>query len=43
MSDASSLSSLYGDEEGADNQDDEDLDFYAVLNVPRDVSQAHES
>lgn len=38
MSGASSLSSVYGDEEGADNQDDEDLDFYAILNVSRDVS-----
>lgn len=38
MSDASSLGSVYGNEEGADIQDDEDIDFYAILNVPRDVS-----
>ncbi|VDN92338.1 unnamed protein product [Brugia pahangi] len=38
MSDASSLNSVYGDEEEANNQDDEDLDFYAILNVPRDAT-----
>ncbi|MCP9261781.1 DNaJ domain (Prokaryotic heat shock protein) [Dirofilaria immitis] len=38
MSDASSLSSIYENEEGANNQDDEDLDFYAILNVPRDAT-----
>ncbi|KAL3994706.1 hypothetical protein ACH3XW_22800 [Acanthocheilonema viteae] len=38
MSCASSLSSTYGDEEGAGNQDDEDLDFYAILNVAKDAT-----
>ncbi|CAG9530647.1 unnamed protein product [Cercopithifilaria johnstoni] len=38
MSGGSSLSSTYGDDEGADNQDDEDIDFYAILNVSRDAT-----
>ncbi|VDK66845.1 unnamed protein product [Onchocerca ochengi] len=38
MSGASSLNSVYGEEEEADNQDDEDLDFYAILNVPKDAT-----
>uniref|UniRef100_A0A915PDE1 J domain-containing protein n=1 Tax=Setaria digitata TaxID=48799 RepID=A0A915PDE1_9BILA len=38
MSETSSLNSVNGIGEDADNQDDEDLDFYAVLNVPRDAT-----
>lgn len=38
MSGDSSLSSIYGDEEGLDNQGDENLDLYSILNLPRDVS-----
>lgn len=43
MSEGSSMSSTYGDDEGAENADGEDLDFYAILNVPRDVSYFSEN
>lgn len=39
MSEGSSMSSTYGDDEGTENADGEDLDFYAILNVPRDATQ----
>lgn len=36
MSD-SSVSSVYGDEEAEGDNGDKDVDYYAILNVPKDV------
>ncbi|VDN06243.1 unnamed protein product [Thelazia callipaeda] len=38
MSEASSTTSVYGNADGLENQDEDDLDLYAILNVPKEAT-----